>query len=208
MIDEADLLPISALSHMVYCERRAALIHIEQQWIENRFTAEGRVLHERVHEAGDEARGAVRIARALRLRSLRLGLIGVADVVEFHRQGGGWLPFPVEFKRGKPKPDDTDRVQLCAQALCLEEMLKQTIPAGALFYGITRRRLDVDFDATLRALTEQTATRLHELIEAGVTPSAEYGPKCDNCSLLHLCLPETAARGKSARDYLERMLAE
>ena len=193
---------------MVYCERRAALIHIEQQWIENRFTAEGRVLHERVHEAGDEARGAVRIARALRLRSLRLGLIGVADVVEFHRQGGGWLPFPVEFKRGKPKPDDTDRVQLCAQALCLEEMLKQSIPAGALFYGITRRRLDVEFDAALRALTEQTATRLHELIAAGLTPPAVYGPKCDNCSLLHLCLPKAAARGKSARDYLERMLAE
>ena len=208
MYAEEDLLPLSALQHLLFCERQCALIHVEQVWAENRLTAEGRVLHERVLEAGDEARGAVRIARALRLRSLRLGLIGVADVVEFHRQGDVWVPFPVEFKRGKPKLDDTDRVQLCAQAMCLEEMLHQAIPAGALFYGTTRRRLDVDLDAALRALTEQTAVRLHELIVAGVTPPAVYGPKCDNCSLLNLCLPEIAARGKSARDYLERMLAE
>ena len=208
MFTEDELLPLSALQHLLFCERQCALIHVEQVWAENRLTAEGRVLHERVHEAGDEARGAVRIARALRLRSLRLGLIGVADVVEFHRQGAAWVPFPVEFKRGKPKPDDTDRVQLCAQAMCLEEMLNEAIPAGALFYGTTRRRLDVDLDADLRSLTEQTATRLHELIAAGVTPPAVYGPKCDNCSLLHLCLPETAARGKSARDYLESVICD
>ena len=207
MYTEDELLPLSALQHLLFCERQCALIHVEQVWAENRLTAEGRVLHERVHEAGDEARGAVRTARALRLRSLRLGLIGVADVVEFHRQGAAWMPFPVEFKRGQPKADATDRVQLCAQALCLEELLGQSIPAGALFYGTTRRRLDVELDAALRTLTEQTAVRLHELIAAGATPSALYAPKCDNCSLLHLCLPQTAACGRSARDYLERMLA-
>jgi CRISPR-associated exonuclease Cas4 len=168
---------------------------------------EGKLLHERVHEAEDESRGDVRIARGLRLHSLRLGLVGMADVVEFHRVGGEWQPFPVEYKRGKPKPDDTDRVQLCAQALCLEEMLGRSIPAGALFYGVPRRREAVAFAAALRRLTAETAARLHRLIEAGKTPAAEYGPRCERCSLLHLCLPETAGRGKSAQRYLQAVTA-
>ena len=208
MFEEADLLPLSALQHVQFCERQFALIHIEQVWAENRLTVEGRQLHDKVHEAGSESRGDVRIARAVRLRNLALGLTGVADVVEFHRQSdGSWLPFPVEYKRGKPKQDACDLVQLCAQAMCLEEMLNQKIPAGALFYGTTRRRLDVAFDEALRETTRATAARAHELFARGVTPAAVYAPKCDNCSLLEICLPRQAAAHKSAVAYLKRMVA-
>ena len=207
MFSENDLLPLSALQHLLFCERQCALIHIEQAWKENRLTAEGRVLHERVHKADDESRGNVRIARGLRLRSLHLGLVGQADVVEFHRHGNVWLPFPVEYKRGKPKKGAFDTVQLCAQALCLEEMKSVTIAAGALFYGTTRRRLDVVFNQTLRDQTASAAERLHRLIERGLTPSAMYEKKCDSCSLFSLCLPKTAGQHKSATAYLKRILS-
>jgi len=200
---EDDLLPLSALQHLLFCERQCALIHIEQAWDENRLTAEGRIMHEKVHDAGEESRGDVRISRGLRLRSLRLGLTGMADVVEFHKENGTWCPFPVEYKRGKPKENDCDRVQLCAQALCLEEMLNCSISVGALFYGTTRRRLDVEFDANLRLKTENTASRLHELFDSGITPPAVYEKKCDSCSMLNACMPKTAGRHKSARKYLQ-----
>lgn len=206
MYSEDELLPLSALQHLLFCERQCALIHIEQAWEENRLTAEGRVLHERVHAADDESRGDVRIARGLRLRSLRLGLIGQADVVEFHRRGDAWLPFPVEYKRGKPKTGIFDTVQLCAQALCLEEMKSVVITAGALFYGTTRRRLDVVFDQLLRDQTATAADRLHRLIEHGLTPSATYEKKCDSCSLFSLCLPRSVGQNKSAMAYLNRMI--
>ena len=206
MFSENDLLPLSALQHLLFCERQCALIHIEQAWEENRLTAEGRVLHERVHKVDDESRGNIRIARGLRLRSLHLGLVGQADVVEFHRHGNAWLPFPVEYKRGKPKKGTFDTVQLCAQAICLEEMKSVVISAGALFYGTTRRRLDVVFDQTLRDQTAAAAERLHRLIERGLTPPATYEKKCDSCSLFSLCLPKTAGHHKSATDYLSRML--
>jgi len=206
---EDDLLPISALQHLVFCERQCALIHIEQAWDENRFTAEGRIMHERVHEAGEESRGKVRIARGVSVRSLRLGLIGKADVVEFHlREGGLWRPFPVEHKRGKPKPDDSDKVQLCAQALCLEEMLEIDVPSGAIFYGRTRHRLDVGFNDALRRETERAAEKLHELIESGTTPKAEYAKKCKSCSLTDRCLPQVLRRRRSVRGYLAQMLGE
>lgn len=206
---EDDLLPLSALQHLVFCERQCALIHIEQAWDENRFTAEGRVMHERVHEAGEESRGEVKTARDLSLRSLRLGLVGKADVVEFHREAGGiWRPFPVEHKRGKPKPDESDMVQLCAQALCLEEMLGVRVDSGAIFYGRTRRRLEVDFDGSLRGQTEKTAARLHELIESGVTPKPDYTKKCKSCSLVDLCLPQAIRKRVSVAGYLDRMLEE
>ena len=206
---EDDLLPLSALQHLVFCERQCALIHIEQAWDENRFTAEGRVMHERVHEAGEESRGEVKTARDLSLRSLRLGLVGKADVVEFHREAGGiWRPFPVEHKRGKPKPDESDMVQLCAQALCLEEMLGVRVDSGAIFYGRTRRRLEVDFDGSLRGQTEKTAARLHELIESGLTPKPDYTKKCKSCSLVDLCLPQAIRKRVSVAGYLDRMLEE
>lgn len=203
---EEELLPISALQHLLFCERQCALIHIEGVWNENRLTVEGRHLHERVDDGPAQTRGDVRITRSLPLRSLQLGLIGRADVVEFHGilSGGPGRPLPVEYKRGKPKPDDSDRVQLCAQAMCLEEMLKARVPSGALFYGRPRRRAEVAFDEQLRCTTERAAKRLHELIDSGVTPPATRAPKCENCSLLELCLPGAFGPRRSAARYVER----
>uniref|UniRef100_A0A7C4AHN3 CRISPR-associated exonuclease Cas4 n=1 Tax=Fundidesulfovibrio putealis TaxID=270496 RepID=A0A7C4AHN3_9BACT len=210
MYAEDDLLPISGLQHLLFCERQCALIHVEGQWLENRFTAEGRVSHERVHAGGGRAGPNVRQAFALHLRSLEHGLSGVADVVEFHRAAPGrpWRPFPVEHKRGRPKRGSWDTVQLCVQALCLEEMLGQDVPCGALFYGATRRRLEVAFDETLRREAAQAALRFHQLVESGLTPPARYDPKkCDTCSLAEVCLPRSAAsRQRRVRDYLDQAL--
>jgi len=209
MYSEDDLIPLSALQHLVFCERQCALIHIEQAWAENLFTAEGRIMHEHVHAEEQESRGKIRIEYGMPLRSLRLGLIGKADVVEFHRRADGiWQPFPVEYKRGKPKKDNSDKVQLCAQALCLEEMMDVSVPDGALFYGKTRRRLDVVFDDILRKLTEETAMRLHELIESGRTPRPVYAKKCDSCSLAGMCLPKTIGKRKSVKRYLSGVVRE
>jgi len=203
---EDDLLPLSGLQHLLFCERQCALIHIEQVWAENRLTAEGRIMHERVHEEGRESRGDVRIEYGMPLRSLRLGLIGKGDVVEFHRNeehaDNVWRAFPVEYKHGKPKKDNSDKVQLCAQALCLEEMLDVEISAGALFYGKIRRRQDVIFDSFLREETEDTAKRFHELVESGVTPKALYMKKCDSCSMYNLCMPKTVEKARSINSYL------
>lgn len=210
MYAEDDLLPLSGLQHLLYCERQCALIHVEGQWAENLFTAEGEVNHERVHGGGARSEPGLRTAFSLRLRSLALGLIGVADVVEFRRSAPGapWLPFPVEHKRGRPKSHDADRVQLCAQAMCLEEMHDVAIPAGALFYGKTRRRQDVAFDAALRDTTARAAARFHELVDAGETPRARYDAKrCDACSLLSLCQPRTAGAGRDVRAYLAAAIA-
>lgn len=206
---EDDLLPLSGLQHMLFCERQCALIHVEQVWAENRLTAEGRIMHEKVHDADRESRGDVRIEFAMPLRSLRLGLIAKADVVEFHRRpdsgekgSTAWLPFPVEYKRGKPKKDNSDKVQLCAQAMCLEEMLDLEIPEGAIFYGRTRRRQDVAFDDELRHETEETAKRFHELVESGITPKPVYKKKCGNCSMYDLCLPKTVEKAGTINSYL------
>jgi len=208
MFSEDELLPLSALQHLLFCERQCALIHIEQAWAENRFTAEGRIMHERVDSGEHLSRNGVRVETALALRSLRLGLSGKADVVEFRRDDqGGWRPYPVEYKRGKPKPANWDQVQLCAQTLCLEEMLHRQVPEGALFYGKPRRRQVVCFDEKLRRETEEAAARLHQLVRSGVTPPARYEKKCESCSLLQLCLPKVAGQGKCVSRYLARVLA-
>jgi CRISPR-associated exonuclease Cas4 len=208
MYDEDDLLPLSALQHILFCERQCALIHIEQVWSENLFTAEGRIMHERVDAGGRGARGRVRQAFSLALRSLQLGLSGKADVVEFHQQDdGSWRPFPVEHKRGRPKKQNYDRVQLCAQAMCLEEMLECSIPEGALFYGKTRRRQDVDFNENLRAEVRVASMRLHELIASGRTPAPVNDARCRNCSLVDLCLPKAIGKKRSVNNYLMRELA-
>jgi CRISPR-associated exonuclease Cas4 len=200
---EDDLLPLSALQHMVFCERQCALIHVEQIWFESGLTAEGRILHETVHEQEGESRAGIRIERGLPLRSLRLGLVGKADVVEFYPfPGGGWQPFPVEYKRGKPKPDRCDEVQLCAQAICLEEMMGVEVPQGALFYGKIRRRHDVAFSSALREETEETAKRVHVLMASGKTPSPSYQKKCKQCSLLNVCLPKSLGTNRSVKRYL------
>lgn len=206
---EDDLIQLSALQHYAFCPRQCALIHVEQVWSENRLTAEGRIMHEHVHDEGDESRGDVRIERGVALRSLKLGLIGKSDVIEYHRQADGtWQIFPVEYKRGKPKSDDSDKVQLCAQAMCLEEMLNASIPAGALFYGKTRRRLDVVFDEALRLETQVAAQKTHELIDAGQTPKPFYAKRCKSCSLVAECLPKTIQKKRSVENYLKRMLDE
>jgi CRISPR-associated exonuclease Cas4 len=219
MYSEDDLLPLSGLQHLVFCERQWGLIHLEQQWEENRLTSEGRILHDRVHDAGTETRPGVVIARGLRLRSLRLGLSGQADAVEFHldRAGalqiarlpgrqGWWRPFPVEYKRGRPKANDCDEVQLCAQALCLEEMLGVEIDGGALFYGSTRRRKEVPFLPSIRRKTEGLALRMQELYSRRLTPPAAYGKKCDRCSLYDRCLPRSVSRRAAVKHFLAREL--
>jgi len=178
MYSEDDLVMISALQHLLFCPRQCALIHIEQQWTENQLTAEGRILHERVHSTGSESRGKIRVEFDVPIRSLHLGLIGRADIVEFHlRDNGIWQPFPVEYKRGRPKKDNSDRVQLCAQALCLEEMLNRDVPEGALYYGQNKRRQNIHFDDALRQLTTDTAHRLHALLNSNHTPPPEYAKK-------------------------------
>ncbi|MEO0249596.1 MAG: CRISPR-associated protein Cas4 [candidate division WOR-3 bacterium] len=198
---------ISALQHFLFCPRQCALIYNEQVWEENRLTAEGRLMHQHVHEQGQELRGKVKIARGVHLRSRRLGLVGMADVVEFHLVSEGvWQPFPVEYKRGKPKFDHTDAVQLCAQALCLEEMMDVHIPRGALYYGRTHHRHDVLLDDALRAETIETAAQVRQLLESGRTPAPVYAKKCDNCSLVGECLPEPLTKRKSVKKYLDRVL--
>ena len=207
---EDDLIPVSALADFTFCERRAALHFIENVWEDNIFTAEGTILHNRVDDASaSEARGNVRITHSVWLRSLALGLVGKADVVEFHKTeadgvklegiSGLWLPFPVEYKRGYLRHELSFAIQLCAQALCLEEMLGGNIPSGAIFYGKTRRRMDIVFDSKLRMETKDTAKKVHELIESGITPKAEYSAKCKKCSLVELCLPKASSK---ASNYL------
>jgi len=218
MFTEDELLPISALADIVFCERRAALHRLEEIWQENVSTIEGHHLHDKVHAGEGESRGTVRIVRGLRLRSLRLGLSGVADVFEFHRleqntegivlQGvsGRWMPFPVEYKRGVVRHEESFECQLCAQALCLEEMLNCHIPAGALFYGLSRRRKDIFLTNDLRRGTAIAAVRLHQVVNAGITPPATYEKKCEKCSLLAQCMPKTAGGGKSATAWLAAQL--
>jgi len=214
---EDDLLPLSALQHLAYCPRQCALIHLEQVWAENRYTAEGGILHNKADTGKRELRGDLVTTRDLRLHSFTLGLSGIADVVEFQRkeQGGcilqgrfgHWQPYPVEYKRGRPKGGDCDQVQLCAQAICLEEMLDVSIEEGSLFYGKTRRRKSVAFDEALRTRTQMLANELHRLWMDGLTPAPEYGEKCENCSLQSHCLPQLP-RQNGVEAYLHRAFDE
>jgi len=208
---ESDLLPISALQHYMVCPRQCALIHLEKVWEDNVLTAEGRILHERVDAGGSEKRKDVKRVFGLPIRSLELGLAGKADVVEFHRQTGGrWQPYPVEYKRGRRKMEDWDRVQLCAQALCLEEMLDMSVPEGALFYGEEQRREVVAITESLRRVTQDVAADVHRLLDRGVTPLPEYAGRCDKCSLLEVCLPRQLQGKHSGRvaRYLQKAIEE
>jgi CRISPR-associated exonuclease Cas4 len=216
MFAEDELLPISAIQHLAFCPRRCALIHLERQWEENLLTAEGSLLHDRVHDLGRDTRGEVITVRALPLRSLRLGVVGQADAVEFLRcegsewdggvslgtYAGWWKPFPVEYKRGLPRSDDSHRVQLCCQALCIEEMLGVEVSEGAIFHGASRRRENVPFSEGLRATTKELIQQLHVLFSSGTTPAAQYGPKCKSCSLIDLCMPKVTQGNRSAAGYL------
>jgi len=225
---EEDFVPISALQHLLFCPRQCALIHNEQSWLKNRLTAEGQVLHRNAERGKATTRNNIRITRDLPLHSHHWGLVGKADIVEFHpppdtspaaarrtlkqridqqreRSLAGWTIIPVEYKRGQPKKDDSDRVQLCAQALCLEEMLQVEITHGYLFYGKKQHRHDVPFDDELRDVTAHTIRDLHTLFESGRTPPATYEPKCNNCSLYDLCLPKMF-QTNSAESWLNDQL--
>ncbi len=231
MLTEDQLLPISALQHLLFCERQCALIHVERLWAENRWTVEGNHLHQKAHGEDNHPgktriEKGVRIARGLRLRSLEFGLTGQADVVEFHDKetaidgdeqdqkstqlDTGYQNqrvIPVEYKRGKPKKNDCDRVQICAQTMCLEEMLDVQIAVGHLFYGKRKRRTEVRFDESLRATTMTAIERLREMIDSRETPNAVRAPKCDSCSLLNLCLPDCMRLKTGAGKFHERQLA-
>ena len=204
---DAEPVPLSALQHAVYCLRQAALIHLERLWAENLFTAEGHVLHITADKAGSRKARGVRRVMALPIASRQHGIAGVADLVEFHaNKDGSETPYPVEYKRGKPKQHQADEVQLCAQALCLEEMMGHSVPEGALFYGQTKRRVAVAFDATLRQLTVDTTAALRAVFATQQTPPAEYrANRCRACSLNELCRPKAAS--KSAAAWRSRMVA-
>ncbi len=196
-------LPISALQHWLFCPRQFALIHVERLWAENRLTAEGRVLHTRADAGGKDRRGTLRTLRSVELASTRYGIHGVADVVEI--TGHPPCPVPVEYKRGHPKSHRADEVQLCAQALCLEEMFNCNIPEGALFYGQNRRRKSIAIDAELRTLMLETIEAARETFTSGVLPEPDYAPRrCDACSLLSLCRPKSRC---DATYWFERALA-
>lgn len=209
---------ISGLQHFRFCRRQWALIHIEQQWAENLRTVEGQLLHERAHnEQLRESRGDLWTVRSLRVQSLTLGLTGQCDVVEFRRdelhgvplvgKPGLWLPYPVEYKRGTPKQDGCDELQLCAQAMCLEEMLCCEIPAGALFYAEPRRRQHIEFTTELREEVRADAEQMHDLYRRGHTPRVKPTKACSACSLKDLCLPKLQKSG-SVREYLRESMEE
>ncbi len=207
-MDDEDLIPLSALQHYLYCPRQCALIHLEQQWAENRQTAEGHLLHQRADAPQAERRRGIRTATAMPLLALQLGITGKADIVEFHCTEAGERAFPVEYKRGRPKMHRADEVQLCAQALCLEEMLGNPVESGALFYGQTRRRSEVTFDQELRELTLRVIAETRAMLSYGKTPWARYEAKrCDSCSLLDLCQPQLLGRQRVAV-WLQRQLDE
>ncbi len=221
--NEADFISLSALQHYTFCPRRCALVHIEQQWSDNTFTAEGNILHERVDSAQGETRGNLIIARSVRLHSFKLGLAGISDVVEFHHakpdtpaeqvislpnKPNYWQPFPVEYKRGETKDKLEYKIQLCAQAICLEEMLNVTITKGALFYGISKRRSEILFDIELRNKTLKSAFDIHSLINKGETPKAIYQKKCDKCSLFDICNPKITGINKKVRQFIQKSIKE
>lgn len=214
---EANEATLSALQHFAFCRRQWGLIFLERQWAENARTAEGQVFHETAHHGPEsEARGELLILRGLRVASPSLRLGGICDVVEFHRSPSGvslagreglWLPYPVEYKKGSDQTRESDEVQLCGQALCLEDMLCCQIPEGSLFYGETRRRTRVAFDGTLR---QRTLDLLHELLgymDRGYTPGAKLHKGCNACSLRDICLPKLS-RAPSVADYIHDRAGE
>ena len=205
MYSESDYLLLSGLQHLRFCPRQCALIHIEQQWSENFFTAAGRVQHEKVHGATAESRKTVKTERNLKIASALLGVTGCTDAVEFYFDG---KIIPIEYKHGKPKENTSDEVQLCAQVICLEEMLECTIDEGALFYFKIRRRIPLPITDELRKETIELAERFHRFVADGKTPAALYSRQCESCSFIDECFPESAGKRKSVRAYIERRLRQ
>lgn len=208
---EEDFLQLSGLQHFCFCRRQWALIHIENQWAENFRTVDGSLMHTHVHDqAFRESRGDRLIVRGLAVHSSELGISGQCDVVEFHQNPEGvpfqgkeglWLPYPVEYKRGRPKENNADELQLCAQAMCLEEMLCCTVSEGALYYGEPRRRLPVAFTAQLRGQVRSSLVEMHALYRRQYTPKVKPTKACNACSLKDICVPKLM-RNRNVSDYL------
>ncbi len=215
--EASEFLLLSGIQHFEFCERQWALIHIEQEWEENVLTIEGNHLHEKADDPFvREKRKDIIYVRGLPIHSSKLGLTGVCDVVEFHRDPDGvklqneeetYLPIPIEYKRGRPKKDHSDISQLVAQAICLEDMLYCTVSRGYLFYHEIRRRMEVEITDELKNNIRQTVKRMHEYYERRLTPRVKTGKHCESCSMRHICLPELLTKESVAR-YMKRMLAE
>lgn len=213
-----DLLPLSGIQHFVFCRRQWALIHVEMQWQENVLTAEGRIMHQRVNDPFfTETRNGVIIARSVPVASYALGLAGVCDVVEFiaapegvklPNREGQYLVVPVEYKRGKPKRDPCDEAQLCAQAMCLEEMLATQIPRGYLYYGQTRHRIEIELTAELRMLVREIADEMHHYFRRGYTPKVKPSKACRACSLAETCLPTLQEKVVTASTYIRQHIEQ
>ncbi len=219
MYTEDEMLMLSGIQHFVYCPRQWALIHIEQVWTENRYTAEGQILHKQVDDPFYRQKNGDCVSlRSVSISSKTLGLYGFTDVVELRQSEksdncichpsypGYWKPFPVEYKRGHTKPDERDEVQLAAQVICLEEMHNIKIDCAFLFYGETKRREEIIMDEQLRILTQQHANEMHRIYSLGIVPKAVKSRKCTNCSLLDICLPDN--KQLLAKNYLKKNLYE
>lgn len=217
---EEDMLMLSGIQHYAFCPRQWALIHIEQQWNENLLTTEGHIMHQHVDDPFYRQKMGDHIClRSVSLASKELGFYGISDMVELHptddatnaithpSYSGLWIPFPIEYKHGKPKKDDIDKVQLAAQAMCLEEQYGIRVLEGAIFYGETRRRESVVFTDDLRSRVRYYSEEMHRLMQNSIVPFAEPRPCCRNCSLNEICMPETAY-ATSASNYLRNNLYE
>ncbi len=213
-----ELLPLSGIQHFLFCRRQWALIHVERQWRENALTAEGRIMHKRADDPFfTETRNGVITARSVPVASYRLGLVGVCDVVEFSESPEGvrlpdrdglYLPAPVEYKRGRPKREPSDEAQLCAQAVCLEEMLSMDIPVGYLYYGETRHRTPVELTAELRGLVREMAEEMHNYFHKGYTPRVKPFKGCRSCSLADVCLPVLQDKVVAASKYIREQIED
>jgi CRISPR-associated exonuclease Cas4 len=219
MYADEDLLMLSGIQHFAFCERQWALIHVEQQWAENVKTTEGHHLHERVDDPfNSDKRGNILTFRSFPLISRKLGFTGRSDVVELRRSEtegveldghqGRWILHPVEYKRGSLKPDDRDIVQVCAQAMCLEEMFNTEVLSGSLYYAEIRRRTIIDFNSDLKERVKTLARRMHECFESGITPAPIYKSHCKSCSLINICIPKRIGSNVTASNYLKTNLEE
>ncbi len=214
---EEDFLLLSGIQHFSFCRRQWALIHIEQQWLENLRTVEGEILHEKAHDNSiKEKRGDLIVSRGMAIFSRSLGLTGTCDVVELYRDSNGvnifgmegvYRPVPVEYKKGKPKEDDSDALQLCAQAICLEEMLLCKIPEAFIFYGETKHRLKVILEEGLREKVRAIAKEMHEMYDRRYTPKVKISKGCNACSLKEICIPRLC-KNLSAQNYIKKNLLE
>jgi CRISPR-associated exonuclease Cas4 len=213
---EDSLFPLSAICHYSFCPRRCALVHTERLWTDNYFTASGENLHDAVDRGGSESRRERRVARSLPLKSVELGIYGIADAVEFFRDDaagvqirgwtGRWKPHPVEYKWGTAKNELPYMHQLCAQAICLEEMFHLAIDEGELYLGAARRRKSVPLAEPLRVQTKEICSCIHQLLDSGEMPPPRFGPHCKSCSMVDDCMPKSSSR--SARAWLDRALEE